>query len=75
VQFQLTPAPLNQRGERIRVTGPCPGDKISVDDNPSRRDRAVSGPVTGIDAVTPGNRARRAHFPGCRASTSTDGVV
>jgi len=42
----------------------------------SGRDRAVSGPVTGIDAVTPGNRARRAHFPGCRASTSTtDGVV
>jgi hypothetical protein len=34
VGLQLTPVPLDQLGERIRVAGLRPGDKISVDGNP-----------------------------------------
>jgi hypothetical protein len=37
VQLQLTPVPLDQLGEGIRVAGLCPGDEISVDENPPIR--------------------------------------
>jgi hypothetical protein len=37
VQLQLTPVPLDQLGEGIRVAGLCPGDKISFDGNPPIR--------------------------------------
>jgi hypothetical protein len=37
VQLQLAPVPLDQLGEGIRVAGLCPGDQISVDENPPIR--------------------------------------
>jgi hypothetical protein len=37
VQLQLTAVSLNQLSKGIRVAGLCPGDKISVDENPPIR--------------------------------------
>jgi hypothetical protein len=37
VQLQLPPVPFDQLGEGVRVAGLCPGDKISVDENPPIR--------------------------------------
>jgi hypothetical protein len=59
VQLQLTPVPLDQLGERIRVASLCPGDKLSIDENPplwvATRDSVC--PAIGIDAVATRNRA------------------
>jgi len=45
VQLQLTPVPLDQLGEGIRVAGLCPGDQISVDENPPIRAASAVSPV------------------------------
>ena len=45
MQLQLTPVPLDQFGEGIRVAGLCPGDEISVDENPPIRDATAISPV------------------------------
>jgi len=45
VQLQLTPVSLDQLGEGIMVAGLCPGDQISVDENP---------PIRTASAVSPG---------------------
>jgi hypothetical protein len=45
VQLQLTPVSLDQLGEGIRVAGPCPGDKISVDENPPIQVATAVSPV------------------------------
>ena len=37
VQLQLMPVSLDQFSEGIRVASLCPGDKISVDENPPIR--------------------------------------
>jgi hypothetical protein len=44
VQLQLTPVPLDQLGEGIRVASLRPGDQVSVDENP---------PVGVASAVSP----------------------
>jgi hypothetical protein len=44
VQLQLTPVPLDQLGEGIRVAGLRPGDEISFDGNP---------PIRVVTAVSP----------------------
>jgi hypothetical protein len=44
MQLQLTPVFLDQRREGIRVAGLCPGDQISVDENP---------PILVTTAVSP----------------------
>jgi len=45
VQFQFTPVSLDQLGEGIRVAGLCPGDQISVDENPPIRAASAVSPV------------------------------
>ncbi len=45
VQLQFTPVPLDQLGEGIRVAGLCPGNKISVDENPPIRVATAVSPV------------------------------
>jgi hypothetical protein len=45
VQLQLTPVPLDQLGEGIRVAGLRPGDEISFDGNPPIRVATAVSPV------------------------------
>jgi hypothetical protein len=45
VQLQLTPVPLDQLREGIRVASPCPADKISFDENPPIRVATEVSPV------------------------------
>jgi len=45
VQLQLTPVLLDQRGEGIRVASLCPGDQVSVDENPPIRVARTVSPV------------------------------
>ena len=52
MQLQLTPVPLDQLGEGIRVAGLCPGDQISVDENPPIR-VAIAVSAVGLLIWTP----------------------
>jgi hypothetical protein len=45
VRLQFTPVPLDQLGEGIRVAGLCPGDQISVDENPPIRIATAVSPA------------------------------
>jgi hypothetical protein len=42
VQLQLMPVPLDQLREGVRVAVLCPGDKISVDEDPPIRVAAAT---------------------------------
>jgi len=45
VQLQFAPVFPDQLGEGVRVAGLCPGDKISVDENPPIRAAGAVSPV------------------------------